>query len=412
MRLAGSDGRNLLAVTLPELLWGFASALTIEGPMPAAFAAQLGADEGFLGTWALIGALGTASAMLFTGWYVPALPRKLPFIVISHAVTGALYLPVALLARLGDGGAAAQVGALAGFAIFVLSLGFLLPAWLAFVGVLFPEAQRTRVLGIVFVVNRVGGIVGGFAAERLLSLPWSGADLSTLLWGLAAAASVLGALPFLWAIEPASLPQPRPRLGAHLAGLVDTLARQPALRRFVALDCLVLAGYVALNFYGDVALRHHGIAEHHAGFWIAAGAAAQLGGALLVTVLGPRLVPRHGLVLGAACAAAAAATSLVASSPAAFTLVAALAGVFLVSRQTCHGPQVLRLAADHDPTAALGLGMAAASAAQGVLPYAAGRLMPVTGFPPVFAAVAGLALLGALLLATRASDRPVSDVCR
>lgn len=410
MPLAGPQLRNLLAVTVPELLWGFASALTIEGPMPAAFAAQLGAGEGFLGAWTLIGALGVAVAMLFTGWYVPSLPRKRTFIVVSHAITGALYLPVALLARLGSDGAHAQAGALVGFALFVLSLGFLLPAWLAFVGVLFPDAQRTRVLGLVFVVNRVGGILGGLAAERMLSLSWSGADLSTLLWGLAAAASVLGALPFLWVIEPHQEPQPRRALRAHLSGLWGTLARQPALRRFVLVDALAVSGYVALAFYGDVALRHHGIAERHAGFWIAAGAAAQLAGALLVALLGPRLAPRHGLVFGAICAAAAAGISMVAASPAAFTLVAVFAGMFLVSRQTCHGPQVLRLATDRDPTAALALGMAAASIVQGALPYGAGHAMPVTGFPAVFGAVGALALLGAVLLGLRVSDRPARDV--
>ena len=404
--------RNLLALTLPELVWGFGSALTIEGPMPAAFARHLGAGEGFLGAWALIGALGSAAAMLLTSWYVAPMARKRRFVVIGHAVTGALYLPVALLAAAGAqvGPALAQAGALLGFGLFVLSLGFLMPAWLALIGALYPARQQARVLGLVFALNRIGGILGGLAAERLLRLPWAGTDVWTLLWGLAAASAALGALPFLAIVEPVGTARPRVPLGTYLRGLLAPFARSPALRRFAASDLLAVSGFVTLSFYGHVALRERGLAEHHVGSWIAWAASAQLVAALLVAILGSALRPRHALVAGALSTALAALLAATAVSPAGFAAVAALLGVYLVSRQTCHGPQVMRLAPGGDPTAALALAMACTSVAQGLLPFVAGLLMPVTGFSAVFAAVAGLALLGAAALTFGVSDAPAPDV--
>jgi hypothetical protein len=71
---------------------------------------------------------------------------------------------------------------------------------------------------------------------------------------------------------------------------------------------------------------------------------------------------------------------------------------------------VLRLATDRDPTTALALGMAVASCVQGLLPYLAGRVMPVTGFPPAFVVAAACAVVGAALLTIWVNDRPDRDV--
>jgi MFS family permease len=403
--------RNLLAVVGPELLWGFGSALTIEWPMPAAFAKHLGAGEGYLGAWALVTALGTAAAVLVTGWFVPALPKKRGLVAWGHAITGLLYLPVGLLARWAEplGPEAAQAAALVAFAFFVLSLGFLLPAWVALIGELFPEASRTRVLGLVFLTNRVGGIVGGIVAQRLLSLPWAEADVWTLLWGLAAVASALGALPLLGVVEPVTARLPRAPFWAHLGGIAHTLRELPALRRFIAVDLLAVAGFVTVTFYGDVALRERGLDASWAGAWIYVTAAAQLAGAAAVASWGARLSPRRMLVLGAAAVVAASLLTCVAATPLSFAGVAILCGLYVVARQTCHGPQVMRLARGHEPTQPLALAMAATSSLQGLLPFAAGLVLPVTGFPPVFVVVALVAAAGVLLLARQpdaASARP------
>lgn len=404
--------RNAWVVLLPELLWGFASALTIEGPMPAAFARHLGAGERFLGTWALIGSAVAGLGMLLTGWFVAGLATKRGFVFWGHVVTGVLYLPVALFARwgAGAGSAAAQAGALLGFGLFVLSLGLLMPAWLALVGALFPEGQRSRVLGLVFVVNRIGGILGGMVAGPLLALPWSGDDLWTLMWGLAALTAALGALPFLAAIETPVPAEPRKPLAQHLSAMVATLRELPDLRRFVGIDLLALSGFVLLAFYGHVALKERGLSESHAGVWIATAATAQLAGATLVAWAGGRLLPRRSLAAGALCAAAAATLVPAAHTVLAFGVVAALGGLYVVSRQTCHGPQVLRLSRGHEATRPLGVAMALGSLVQGGLPWAAGLLVPVTGFPPLFLAVAGLTALAAVLLLLCVGDAPRADV--
>ncbi len=404
--------RNAWVVLLPELLWGFASALTIEGPMPAAFARSLGGGERFLGAWALIGAAVAGLGMLFTGWFAASLATKRAFVFWGHVATGALYLPVALLPRWAQplGPDVARAAALLGFGLYVFSLGLLMPAWLALVGALFPEGQRSRVLGLVFVVNRIGGIAGGWAAGRLLALPWHDHDVWTLLWGLAALTATLGGLPFLAALETPLPTEPRRPLRRHLAGLVESLRHTPGLGRFLSADLLALAGFVTLAFYGHVALRERGLPESRAGAWIAWAAGAQLAGAGAVAWAGSRLLPRRGLACGALAAAAAALLVPAAHTASAFDVVAVLGGLHLVSRQTCFGPQVLRLARGHEPTRPLGATMAVASLAQGCLPWIAGWLAPVTGFPALFFAVGGLSLLAAALLLLFVGDGPGADV--
>jgi MFS family permease len=399
--------RNVLSVVGPELLWGFGSALTIEWPMPAAFAQHLGAGEWFLGAWGLVFALGTASAVLVTGWFVPSLPKKRGLVAWGHAVTGLLYLPVGLLpqwlAPLGP--EAAQIATLCGYGVFVLSLGFLLPAWVGLIGELFPEASRTRVLGLVFLTNRVGGILGGIAAARLLKLDWHGSDLWTLLWGLAAAASALGSLPLLGVVEPPVERRARAPFLVHLKGIAHTLAELPALKRFIGMDLLAVAGLVTVSFYGDVALRERRIDTHWAGGWILVTAIAQVVGAALVTWWGGRVTPRRFLALGALCITGAALVTCVAESPWGFAAVAVLCGLYLVGRQTCHGAHVMRLARGHEPTQPLALAMASSAALGGLYPLVAGFLLPVTGFPPVFVASALVTAAAAVLL-LRAPSAP------
>jgi MFS family permease len=400
--------RNLLAIVGPELLWGFGSALTIEGPMPAAFAQHLGAGEAFLGAWFLVGSLSIAVAMLATGWYVPSLAKKRRIVAWGHTVTGALYLPVGLLTRWAEplGPAWSQAAALLGLALFMMSLGFLMPAWVALIGELFPEGRRARVMGLVFVVNRLGGIAGGLAAAHLLALPWAGRDTWTLLWGLAAATATLGSLPLLAVVEPDVERQPRPRFGAHLRSLVHTFTELPAFRRFVALDLLAVSGFVTVAFYGDLALRERGLPQHWSGIWIAATAAAQLAGALAITAWGGRILPVTSLAWGAVCIGAASVLACVAREPVGFVAVAVLCGLYAVARQTSQGPQVMRLAPGREPTHPLALAMAVTSSVQALLPFAAGLLLPSTGFLPVFAAVALTTLSAAWLLPRRVSGPP------
>lgn len=392
--------RNLLAVTVPELLWGFASALTIESAMPASFRGYLCADEGFLGAWTLVTALAGAVAMLLTAWWVQPFVRRRAFVVWGHVVTGALYLPVILLARaMGDGEAASPAGALLGIGFFAFSMGFLMPAWLALVGALFPEGQRSRVLGLVFVVNRVGGIAGGLVAESVLRSSLEPDAQWLWLWVLAAVVGVLGGVPFLWIREVDGPASPRQPLVRYLVGLVTAARGQSALVRFLLVDLLIVAGWVVLAHYGDMAFDVRGLDPQAAGRFTAAAAAAQLAGALVVAAAGARLAPRAGVAAGGILIALAGVIACTGRSEAAFLAVAALTGAYLSTRQTCHGPQLLRVAGTADPTLALSLGMAVASLGAALLPFGAGLLRPVTGFPPIFIAVAACALAGGLLVA-------------
>jgi MFS family permease len=392
--------RNALLYAVPELFWGYAHALTLESAMPGAFAEGFGGTEAFVGAVALAIALGSALPMPLTGWVVDPLPRKAGFVFWGHLATGALYGLVALFLHFADpiGLSAVRAAYLASIFTFFLALGFLMPAWLALLGDLVPEGSRGRVLGFTFVLNRVGAWAGGETAHAVLSSGSAPRDAWSLLFLLAMAAAMLGSFPFAWLVEEARERRPRPPLVPYLKGFFGSFHASPGLRRFIVADVLGVTGLVVAFHFSDTAIRRHGIDPAWAGRWTSATSLAQLGAALLVTWLGRRLRPRLGLAAGVLCVAGAAALAAFAVSPVAFAVVAALAGCHRTLRMTCHSPQVMRLAPGRERTGAIGLAMVVAAPVAGLGPLAAGAMIPLLGYRPVFLAVGAVCLLSFGLL--------------
>ena len=67
-------------------------------------------------------------------------------------------------------------------------------------------------------------------------------------------------------------------------------------------------------------------------------------------------------------------------------------------RNSCHGPQVMRMAPGRDGTAPIGIALALAIPVSGFTPYLAGLVIPQAGYRPVFLTVAVLSVISAFLL--------------
>ncbi|MDJ0521659.1 MAG: MFS transporter [Planctomycetota bacterium] len=392
--------RNALAYAVPELFWGTTWALTVDGPMVAAFSDDFGGSQGFVGMAWLLGSFGLGVPLLLSGFWVEPMRRKRGLIFWGHIAGGVAMLVVAALVHLAADPLAARIAFLGGTTLFFIGVGFLIPGWLACVGELFSASTQARVLGITFLANKLAAVFAGqFIAQQVLDAPWTATDQWTLLFGIAGAAGVIGSFPFLWIVETPRERRKHGSLVAYLRSLLDALRELPALRRFVFADALGITVLLTLGFYADAAIRGEGFSNSIAGHWVAVSAVAMLLASGLIALVGERLRPRYWMIIGLVVGAVASLAAARGGSTFAYEVAAAGVGVYLATRASCHAPQVMRLAPGRDGTAPIGIALALVMPVQGLGPWIAGEhLIPSTGYAPVFAVVAGLAVTSAILL--------------
>ena len=387
--------RNILGYAVPEVFWGFGWAITLDAPMVAAFGEGANASDDFVGTvWLLIG-LALAVPMLFAAWVTQPLKRKLTIVFWGHVGGAVVLLLVALALHLAaDASDTARRTVYAvGVTTFFLSIGFLVPPWLSLIGDLFRPGTRTRVLGITFVFNRVGGIAGGAFARSALERtdqPWVG------LFALGGVLMLVGSLPYLWVDETARKPDPRPDLRAFLGSLFASVRANRALRFFIGADLLGVSYFVLLAHFATAGFQA-GLPESMAGTWTQFGALGILVASLVIAWRGHVLLPRTWLALSLFVGSAGALLVVWGGADWVYSGASFACGVCLGTRMSCHSPEVMRLT-DGDPTGALGIAGALATTVQGLLPFVAGLILVATSYASVFLPVAACTALAGLLL--------------
>jgi len=394
-----TERRNAAAYVVSELGWGFAWSLTFEGPMIAAFAAGIGQGPGDVGTIWLLQSLGIALPMLLTAWLLKPLGRMRGLVGLGHAAGAVLVLGLAAVAAWAEP-ATLRTAYLLTVPVFFLAIGVQIPAWYALVGQLFPPGTQHRLLGVVFAVNRVGALVGGYLAKRILESAATPSEAWCLLFAISGASGLIACWPYTWIRERGIRPRPRPPLRSHLAAMGRTWKRFAAYRRFVLADALGIAQWVVIALFAEAAFQREGHDKWLAGPWTQASAVGMLVAAVLVSTAGRRIRPRTWVVVGMATLAAGGGVAAIGGSAWTYAFVAATVGFTLGTRMTCLGLSLMRIVPARQRTQALGLQGAIATALQGAFAWGGGRLAISLGYGPVFAAAAALVVLAVLLLVT------------
>ncbi len=388
---------NAAAFGLSELGWGFAWALSFEGPMIAAFASGVGRGDADVGLVWLLQSVGLALPMLLTAWLLAPLGRMRGLVAAGHAVAAVLLLALAGIAAWTDP-VVLRIAYLAAVPLFFLAIGVQIPAWYAMFGELFAPRGQARVLGFVFAMNRIGALLGGGLAARFLARADTPREAWVGAFGAAGLVGLLGTLAYARVRERGVRPRPRPALRRHLAGVGRSWTRFPAFRRFVIADALGIAQWVVIALFAQAAFARDGHPRWWAGPWTQASAAGMLASCLVVLGLGDRVRPRTWLVSGATVLSCGAILAAVGGGPAIHAVVAATVGWTIGTRVSCVGPTLMRLVPARSRTRALGLQGAIATALQGVFAWGGGRIAASAGYPPVFLAAAALSLVSGLLL--------------
>ena len=403
----------MLAYAVPELFWGMAWALAIDGPMVAAYRDTFGLGESFVGMAWFVGSFAIGALGLFSALWVEPLRHKRAFVFWGHVAGGVALLLGALLIHQGSdqGPGPATAAYLIAVAAFFLTVGTLMPGWLALVGELFEGGMQSRVLGVTFVANKIAAFVGGqFVARAILGTSWTGSDQWSFLFLVAGVLAVVGSLPFLWIVES---PRPRPsrmRVRPYLASLRAALRELPGLRRFISADVLGITLMLVQAYAADAAIQAAELPRADAGHWVALGAGGMLGMSALVAWRATHVHPRTWFALGSGAGILASLCAAYGSTAfarelggvhAAFDLAAIGNGVYLGVRASCHAPLIMRLSPGRDGTAPIGVAVACIMLMQGTAPVLGARLIVAFGYVPLFLVVAACGLVSLVLLLRR-----------
>lgn len=393
--------RNAVAYALPELFWGMTWALTVDGPMVAAYRDAFGGSADFVGLAWLFGSLAIGIPGLLSAYWVEPMRHKRGFVFWVHIAGGLAMLGTAAGIYLfaSEGATAASAVYLLGVTTFFLTVGVLLPGWLGLLGELFASSIQSRVLGITFVCNKLAAMAAGhFVARTVLANTWSPTEQWTLLFGVAGTAGVLGSFPYLWIVE---VPRPRPvrsTLRAYFASLGAALRELPGLRRFIVADVIGITSILTLAWYADAAIQGDDFHRSWAGHWVMVGALAQVVTSGFVAWTAHRMLPRSWFVVGALGGVLAAVAAGIGGNLLAYEVAAIGVGIYMGVRTSCHAPLVMGLAPGRDGTGPIGIAVAAIMVVQGLGPPIGAYVVEHVGYEPVFAAVAGCGLVSALLL--------------
>lgn len=405
--------RNLLAYAVPELFWGMAWAITIDGPMVAAYRDAFGLDASFVGTAWLVGSFAIGALGLFSAHWVEPLRHKRAFVFWGHVAGGVALLlgAAAIHAWSGHGSVGATLAFLLGLGLFFLTVGVLMPGWLALVGELFEGGMQSRVLGVTFVANKIAAFVGGqFVARSILAASWSDTAQWSFLFLVAGILAVVGSIPFLWIVE---TPRPRPtrmRLRPYLTSLRTALGELPGLRRFITADVIGIVLMLVQAYAADAAIQAANLPRADAGHWVALGAGGMLFMSALVAWRAKHVHPRTWFALGSVAGIAAALAAAYGSTNlaqdwggvhAAFDLAAVGNGMYLGVRASCHAPLVMRLSPGRDGTAPIGVAVACLMLVQGTAPVLGAQVIAGSGYLPLFLGVAACGTISLVLLLLR-----------
>ena len=390
IQLRSPTVRNTAAYGLSEACWGLAWSLSFEAPMVAAFAGTVGRGEADVGwIWLLFG-VGLCVPMLFTDWVLASFRRKATLIAWGHAGAAVSLLLLGVFAHL----LSADTLRLVHFAVvfvFALLIGIQAPAWFGLVGDLFAPGQQARVLGLAFVLNRLGALTGGAFATRALAAhdPWGA------IYMVAGSAALIGCVPYVLFVEPAQRARRRPQLRLHFARVARLWQRSAPLRRFVIADCMGMAHVILVAHFAAAAFARDGHPEVLAGAFTQSMAVGMLLVSLLVAWSGGRMSVRGGLLLSIVLAIVGSVGASVGGSVALYLGVAFCVGGIGGLRMACVTTALMPLVTPRKRTLALGIHGTLVTALLGILPLPAGWLAPSVGYPAVFAAAAGLSVVAA-----------------
>ena len=387
---------NFLDVAFFSLGMAFGSMTTI---VPL-FIRELGGSNFIVGLIPAIVQTGWVLPPLFVAPYVSRLNFKLPYVLrmtLGERIPWFILALLPLLFGLQYPGLVLGLSVLL-LAIFGLSGGLTMPAWMDMVAAVTPLRMRGKLFGLSGALGGLTGVGGGLLAERALarySFPLNFA-LCFLGAGICMAISYFA----LWAIREPPREQVAPTMTVR-----EYMDRLPVLLRadrdftaFLLARTFTVLGSMAVAFIAVYATEQRGLPESLAGRFTS----WMLGTQVITTpfwgMIGDRRGHKAALQFGLVCNALSTVLALIVTTPAGFYVVFALLGASSGILFTTTLNMVVEFATPTERVTYIGLHGTLIAPATLLAPLIGGWVAQFTGFPPLFITATVCSLVAFVIL--------------
>jgi MFS family permease len=377
-------GANFVDVAFFSLALAFASLTTI---VPL-YIRALGGSTLLIGLVPSLVQTGFLLPPLFVAPFIARLGRKLPYILaatLGERVVWVLLAVATWLFGLQYPGAL-LVFAVICLAIFGLSGGITMPAWMDLVAHVTPLRMRGKLFGYSSAVAGLLGVFGGLAAERVLAdFPF---PINYSLCFAAAAVCMFVSYAGLAVIRETGRQSPAdvPTIREYIRRLPGLLQADREFSAFLAARILTAFGLMATGFVSLYAAAERGMPESMAGQFTAWMLGAQVVTTPILGMIGDRRGHKGALQFGLLCSGLAMALAIVSTAPAGFYAVFALLGVTNGIMFTTTLNMVVEFAREESRVTYIGLHATVVAPATMIAPLLGGWLAERSGFGALFIA--------------------------
>ena len=401
---------NFLDVAFFSTGLAFASLTTI---IPL-FIRQLGGSTLLVGLVPAIIQTGWLLPPLFAAPFIARLDRKLPYIL---RMTLGERLPWLLLALgtyfLGlEFPSLLLALAIVLLAIFGLSGGLTMPAWMDMVANVTPMRMRGKLFGWSGALGGLLGVGGGLLAEKALAeYPF---PLNFALCFLGAGICMFISYAALMALR-----EPAGHTASQAVGVHEYVRRLPTLMRkdydfslFIAARILMTLGSMGVALVAVYAAEQRGLPESLAGRFTAWMLGTQVVTTPIWGMLGDRYGHKGALQFGVASTVLAMAAALVVATPAGFYAVFALIGAGTGILFTTNLNLVVEFAPPEERVTYIGLHGTLVAPATLISPLLGGWLAEVAGYGVLFTVAACCGVLRLAILSFLVRDPRHRQIAR
>jgi hypothetical protein len=345
--------RNVVGISLVELLWGLGMPPIFESTFLQLFLHRLGATSLLIGLIPTMAAAGGALSSLFAWSLTSRRERKRTAVILVHAAAALPILVFGLVLGITGTGATTLALFLVLYAVFSLVMGLVIPTWQNYIMKIFSEPRAVPAMAVMMVTQSIAKLAGSLFLVRIVerySFTAAGASAVFIVAGLLFFG---GAFPFLLTVEGPVMSTARSSAALFSASGRDALRRVFANRRFLLflgtdLEFFALSGVIA--FYANYATEFCGVAPALAsGLFMGC---SYLGGVLANGLLGwaNLLSPRRKYLLTKSMALAGLLLLIVHPAPWAFYAASLVFGASRGTRLMVYTPSVKRISGQADAT--------------------------------------------------------------